>query len=862
MHQPYYGDDLAKKIKMPWVFLHAIKDYYDMPLTLSRYDGIKATFNLVPSLLIQIESYGNKTANDELLLIIQEDVELLDEAQRKKLEEYLFLSHEEHAIKPLWRYHELYTKFLASSRTLEVFDSQEIVDSEVLFLLSWCGNHLRSADPLIKNLLLQGANFTHKQKNDLIDTLLDFCKEIIPLYKKLALEGKIELSTTPFYHPIAPLLLDIHSAKEANPNTLLPSIECDFASATQFQTSEAIAYFHRTFGFYPKGFWPAEGSVSMATLDLFARHKIAWIGTDEEILFRSIGSNDKNLLYDGYKDQKSKISVLFRDKYLSDLIGFEYSRQDPKKAVKDFILELQKIALHKGSNGIVSVILDGENAWEYYPHNGLDFFDTLYSELQNNSTLIETIVASQIVDLPINHKEIASLATGSWINGNFDIWIGKKQKNQAWELLCQTQKMILASHDSLTPQIEEMIKNELMIALGSDWFWWYDDDHFTVQKRSFDDLFRLHLSNIYTLLGKEIPKNISDPIVMEDRAIQTPNGAMHKTTPNTTTDPLFRYCKLAQQWVLFAPSRAKRPHNVESQNQTTHETICPFDHGNEDLTPPEIERIERDGNWSVRVVPNLYNVLSIDIEPIGKRDEYFDLLSGFGAHEVVIETPNHHTTIFDYEVDEFVDYLTLCKNRVASLKKDTRLLYVSLFKNRGPQAGASQSHEHSQIIALPFVPKDIQEEIGYKKEYYTQYKRALLDDMVYEEKKYETNFIFENESFVCYAPYASRFPYEVRIVAKKKIATIIELDDTQMIHLAEALELLFGKYKGCLGEFAFTMIFKNHPYENYTGNSKEYYRFSIHIYPRLSGIAGFELDSGIYINSVLPSEVATQLRNA
>ena len=862
MHQPYYGDDLGKTIKMPWVFLHAIKDYYDMPLTLSKYEGIKATFNLVPSLLMQIESYGNQTANDELLMVLQEDVELLEETQRKKLEEYLFASHEEYAIKPLWRYHELYTKFLRSSKTLAGFEPQEILDSEVLFLLSWCGNHLRTTNPLIKNLLYQGANFNHKQKNDLIDTLLGFCKEIIPLYKKLALEGKIELSTTPFYHPIAPLLLDIQSAKEANPNTLLPSIECDFSSAIEFQTSEAIAYFHRTFGFYPKGFWPAEGSVSVATLDLFAQNAITWIGTDEEILYKSIGSHDKNLLYNGYKDQKNKIDLLFRDKYLSDLIGFEYAKQDPKKAVKHFIQELQKITTHKGSNGVVHVILDGENAWEYYPNNGLEFFDTLYSELQKNSAFITTITGGEISNLPIDHKEIASLKAGSWINGNFDIWIGKKQKNRAWELLCQTQKVILTSQKTLSPETQKMINNELMIALGSDWFWWYDDDHFTTQKRSFDDLFRLHLANIYTLLDETIPHTISDPIVQEDQAIQATNGAMHKTTPYVSNDSEFRYCKLTRQWVLFAPSRAKRPHNFEPQSQIAHETLCPFDHGSEHLTPPEIERIERDGKWSARVVPNLYNILSIDIESVGKRDEYFDLLSGFGAHEVVIETPDHQKTIFDYEVVAFVDYLTLCKNRLTNLKKDTRLLYVSLFKNRGLQAGASQPHEHSQIIALPFVPKDIEDEITYKKEYYAQYKRALLDDMVYEEKQFESNFIFENESFVCYAPYASRFPYEVRIVAKKKIATLIELGVEPLTHLANALHLLFLKYKSTIGEFDFTMLFKNHPYENCTTSAKEYYRFSIHIYPRLTGIAGFELDSGIYINSVLPSEVATRLRNA
>ena len=137
MHQPYYGDDVAKKTKMPWVFLHSIKDYYDMPYILSQYDGIKATFNLVPSLLVQIKSYSDDTANDELLEIIKEDVELLEQKEIEKLEEYLFLSNEENLIKPLWRYNELYIKYLKSDKSLEDFTFEEIVDTEVLFLLSW-----------------------------------------------------------------------------------------------------------------------------------------------------------------------------------------------------------------------------------------------------------------------------------------------------------------------------------------------------------------------------------------------------------------------------------------------------------------------------------------------------------------------------------------------------------------------------------------------------------------------------------------------------------------------------------------------------------------------------------------------------
>jgi UDPglucose--hexose-1-phosphate uridylyltransferase len=290
------------------------------------------------------------------------------------------------------------------------------------------------------------------------------------------------------------------------------------------------------------------------------------------------------------------------------------------------------------------------------------------------------------------------------------------------------------------------------------------------------------------------------------------------------------------------------------------ECVCPFDAGNEELTPKEITRIGDTKEWRARVVPNLYNVLSTDITPIGKKDDYFDTFSGFGAHEVIIETPKHNLEMFDYSLEEFTDYLQIAKERIVSLKYDSRLAYSSLFKNHGEVAGASVSHSHSQIIAMPFLPDEVSEEIEHKKEYYRRYKRALLDDLVYEEKQYEQNLIFENESFVCYAPYASRFAYEVKIVAKDKYASITEFDENTLLNLAKSLELIFKKYKNVLDYFSFNMIFKNHPYEGYNENSKDYFRFCINILPRLSGIAGFEIDSKVHLNSILPNIAANRLK--
>ncbi|QOG11462.1 galactose-1-phosphate uridylyltransferase [Arcobacter sp. FWKO B] len=861
MHQPYYRDNLTGKTKMPWVFLHAIKDYYDMPYLLSQNPNIKATFNLVPSLIEQLNHYINNDANDELLDILTKDVSTLKDEQLEFLNSYLFTPNEKNMINIFWRYKELNTKFKSSQKGLKIFDESEIEDAQVLFLLSWCGNYLKKNNKTIKNLITQGANYNHTQKLSLINELIKFLPEILKLYKKLAKKGQIELSTTPYYHPILPLLLDINSAKTANANTNLPNIDPQtFKEFGKSQITKAIELFEQTFDFKPTGFWPAEGSVSEATIKMISKHDIKWIATDEEVLYKSIKNHTKEKLYNLYQHKEYNTYMFFRDRHISDLIGFEYSKLAPQIATLDFIDKIKNIQLHGNKDYLVSVILDGENAWEFYENNGEEFFNKLYKTLEENNSFIKTILPSEAKDLKLEKISIDYIHPGSWINANFDIWIGKPQKNKAWELLALTKEDYIKSASTLNNKTNQKILEEFAIALGSDWFWWYDDDHFTTLKPFFDNLFRLHLQNIYTLMGQNIPQQIIHPIVPENEVILAKFGAMHQANEIKSKESEFRYCKLTKRWVLFAPKRADRPNNFIKKKVIADDCICPFDAGNENLTPKEILRIGDSKNWRARVVPNLYNVLSIDIEPEGKKDDYFDVFSGFGAHEVIIETPKHGLEMFDYSLQEFVDYLQIAKDRLSSLKLDTRLNYASLFKNHGSLAGASLSHSHSQIIALPFVPTDVADEIDYKKEYYKKYKRAILDDLVYEEKQYEENLIFENESFVCYAPYASRFPYEVKIVAKDEYSCITEFDETTLINLAKSLELIFKKYKNVLDYFSFNMLFKNHPYEGHNEKSKDYFRFYVNIFPRLSGIAGFELDSKVYLNSILPSVAASRLK--
>ncbi len=520
MHQPYYKDDYSKSTLMPWVFLHATKDYYDIPWYMENFPNIKATFNLVPSLLAQIEEYIKGEANDKFIEYLRKEPSTLSNEERLFLEEYLFLPNEQHMIKPFPRYNELLLKFRSDNNTLLNFSNEEIIELEVLFLLTWCGNYLRETNFLIKELINQQRGFSQNQKLDLVQAMFSFLEQIIPYYKKLKEKGQIAISTTPFYHPILPLLLDRKSAVEAKPDVILPITKsADYKGFASKQVSNAIEYYEKHFDTKPNGFWPSEGSVSEKTIELLAKNGVKWACSDEEILFKSLQKSNKEMLYKSYSfmTEEGKVNLFFRDKYLSDLIGFEYSKKNAKEAASDFVSHLKNIYLSAQDSIVVPVILDGENAWEFFPNNAKDFFENLYELLSTQDwcelTLFDEIETIDELETTPLHR----LSSGSWINGNFDIWIGSSQKNKAWELLDMTKFDYDKIKDSLDERTIKQIEKEFLIALGSDWFWWYGDDHYTELNHQFDDQFRAHLKNIYRLMDQDVPSDIYTPIVKKDK---------------------------------------------------------------------------------------------------------------------------------------------------------------------------------------------------------------------------------------------------------------------------------------------------------------------------------------------------------
>ena len=495
MHQPDYQNDGI--MQMPWVFLHSIKDYYDMPWILSKYPNLKATFNITPPLIEQMELYIKYgVSRDKFLHLISLPLFHLGSSEREYIINICNSAQYDTMVKPLPRFEQLYKKSNYSDKELD-----ELI---VLFLLSWCGNYLRQ-EPYIANLIEQNGNYSHTQKIELIEYLISFIPKILPLYKDMQNSNQIEVSTTPKNHPILPLLVSMDNAIKANPNTTTPANAIPLVEDAKLQVREAIELYSKYFDKNPCGMWPAEGAVSEDTIGIYQNFGIEWIATDEAILFASLDDNSRDRLYQRYSYKG--LSIAFRDHKLSDLIGFEYRYKLPQDASNDFIWQLSQIDNSK--NRDVVVILDGENAWEFYQNNGYDFFCSLYEKL-SSIDWCNCITMSQRAKL--DSISLEKLTSGSWIYGNFDTWVGNEQKNEAWRLLFETQISYKRFKDKLSQEVQNRIEKHLLVAECSDWFWWYGDDHYTKFADSFDRLFRGHLINVYKLLSLSVPTVLYQPI--------------------------------------------------------------------------------------------------------------------------------------------------------------------------------------------------------------------------------------------------------------------------------------------------------------------------------------------------------------
>jgi alpha-amylase/alpha-mannosidase (GH57 family) len=526
-HQPYYPDDVAGENPMPWVRLHGVKDYYGMALQLLEFPELRCTINLVPSLLMQLQAYTERGASDRFLDLSRVPADGLSEDDSLFLLDHFFMANAEQMILPYARYADLYHRRAPSRGSardaLRRFQDRDLRDLQVWFNLTWIHPLAVEADDALRALRDKGRNFSEDDKKTVLARQMEILRRVVPLHRRLAESGQVELTTTPFYHPILPLLLDKKLAREAMPDIKLPRYTGGYPDDAGVHVRRAVEYHEKTFGRAPRGMWPAEGSVCQPMLPLLARHGVRWIATDEEVLGASTHGfvsrdaqghvRNPGRMYRPYKvsEGDAELAVLFRDHALSDLIGFHYQRSDPEAAATDFLGCLHGIdqATHGAEPALVSVILDGENCWEHYAGGGVAFLRALYRGCTTTPS-VKPMTVSEYLERHPPQDTLPRLFAGSWISHNFAVWIGHEEDNAAWDALHRTREHLVKR--AAEGRDVRRAWEELYIAEGSDWFWWFGDDHSSAQDAIFDYLFRKHLQNVYVLLGDEAPASLARPI--------------------------------------------------------------------------------------------------------------------------------------------------------------------------------------------------------------------------------------------------------------------------------------------------------------------------------------------------------------
>lgn len=527
-HQPAYKNPLTNIYELPWVRLHAVKDYYDMVAALEDFPKIKANFNLVPSLLVQLADYAAGTAKDKFTEYTLKKASDLTLDDKVFILMNFFMANWDTMITPYDRYLQLLEKRGRQTseeeirKTISFFKTEDFLDLQVWFNLTWVDPYWRKTMPFIGGLFNKGRDFTEEEKQKLIEVHREICGKIVEVHKAAQDRGQIEVSITPFYHPILPLLCDTNAAHEATPDMILPEKRFNHPQDAQWHIENAVKYYEQQFGQKPKGMWPSEGSVSNEAVELIAQNGLNWIATDEAILFASapeIKGNRKYLFRPHTVSRNGKnINIIFRDHGLSDSIGFVYSKWNPTDAAKDFINKIRGIADYVGDDyeaPLVSVILDGENCWEYYHSDGWDFLTELYKQLSENDSIETVCISDYLTRFPAKNT-ITNIRAGSWINGNFGIWIGHSEDNLSWKYLGETRDFLEAFLEA-NPQLkgsenEAKAWETLHMAEGSDWNWWYGDDHSSASDATFDFIYRRHLITVYESLGQKPPDHLYKPI--------------------------------------------------------------------------------------------------------------------------------------------------------------------------------------------------------------------------------------------------------------------------------------------------------------------------------------------------------------
>lgn len=569
MHQPFYREGLEGDFRLPWVYLHGLKDYTDMAAHLERHPDLNSVVDFAPVLLEQIDLYAQQLSNwleqgtamsDPMLNLLAGVSDIPDDAgARLQLISDCKRCNPETMVDPYPAFSRLMSwtthcdsqdheqaELNAGQVPLEYLSEAYFVDLLVWYHLAWTGYSLREHET-IRNLMAQQTNFTLDDRRALVEVISTAIAGIIPRYRALAERGQIELAMTPYAHPIVPLLNDFENMRCALPDAPAPDAERypGGTDRSRWHMQRGIELFEHHFGMRPLGVWLSEGGVSADALAVLDEFEIQWTASGEGVWAnccqhnppssQQIESDEHDLrrsLFRPYRYQQGQTSLFFRDDGLSDMIGFEYQHWDAQDAAENFCHNLENIARYLGDEAdehVVSIILDGENAWEHYADNAHHFLNALYQCLPNNELFKLTTFSEMAKQLPA--QRIEKLCPGSWIYGSFSTWIGEKDKNAAWEALVEAKLAYdeVFSGDTLDEAQKQRATAQLAICESSDWFWWFGDYNPADSVRDFDQMYRLHLSSLYAMLKRPPPLRLKTPFSGGNQMVETA-GAMRRTS--------------------------------------------------------------------------------------------------------------------------------------------------------------------------------------------------------------------------------------------------------------------------------------------------------------------------------------------
>ncbi len=528
-HQPYYRQPGRDVYVLPWARVHAAKDYLDMADLLREHPNVRATFNLVPSLIEQLAAYARGQAEDPMTLLGQKTT--WSEEEKRLLLNLGFSIQWERLAFRYPRYRELIGRRETALRDPETFSTQDYLDLIALFNLAWTERRYVEADARLRALAAKGRDYTPEDIATVVAVHRELCGRTLEAYQELADRGQIELTFSPYFHPILPLLVNTDHARRATPDISLPSPPFAAPEDARGQLEQGRSLCERTFGRPLVGVWPSEQAVSPEVAALLAEMGVRWFVSDEAVLGRSLQHffqrdaqeqvQDPHLLYRPYRVRTEQGTVVgvFRDHTLSDKIGFVYMHYPPHQAAEDLVVRLQTIYYRLNDPDrayLVVIALDGENAWEHYEGNGAPFLHDLYRRLAEHP-LIETVTVSEFLERFPATDDLGSLATGSWINGDLTTWIGDPEHTRAWSLLREAREAIvrreaLWQHNHERQEAIRHAWHHLYVAEGSDWFWWYSRRNTSAQDALFDALFRENLAAVYRWLGETPPADLDRPI--------------------------------------------------------------------------------------------------------------------------------------------------------------------------------------------------------------------------------------------------------------------------------------------------------------------------------------------------------------